>query len=55
MLEVTEPVQVELFGHPATIEALVMGELLRLGAAVLTSTDLLWDAASGELRPYLGT
>jgi hypothetical protein len=24
--EVTEPVQVELFGRPATIEALVMGE-----------------------------
>jgi hypothetical protein len=53
--EVTEPVQVELFGRPATIEALVMGEQVRLGATVLTSTDLRWDAASGELLPYLGT
>jgi hypothetical protein len=53
--EVTGPVQVELFGRPATIEALVMGEQVRLGATVLTSTDLRWDAVSGELCPYLGT
>jgi hypothetical protein len=53
--EVTESVQVELCGRPATIEALVMGEQVRLGATVRTSTDLRWDAISGELRPYLGT
>lgn len=52
---VTEPVQVKLFGRPATIEALVMGEQVRLGTTVLTSTDLRWDAASGEFRPNVGS
>ena len=36
--EVTEPVQVELFGRPATIEVRVMGEQVRLGATMLTSS-----------------
>jgi len=31
------------------------GEQGRLGATVLISTDLRWDATRGEFRPYLGT
>ena len=53
--EVTELVQVEVFGRTATIEALVMGKQVSLGATVLTSTDLRWDATRGAFRPYLGT
>jgi hypothetical protein len=35
--------------------ALRRGEQGRLGATVLISTDLCWDAPPGAFRPYLGT
>jgi len=52
---VTEGITLELFGRPAHIQGLVMGERLHLSASVLGQIDLRYDEASGELRPNVGT
>jgi hypothetical protein len=53
--EVAEFLSVELWGRPASMDALVMGEELRLGFTLLGQTDLRFDDKSGLIVPHVGT
>jgi predicted aspartyl protease len=53
--EVTEPFYVELFHRSTSVEALVMGEHVLLGATVLENLDLIVDCARQRLVPNVGT
>lgn len=53
--DVAEFLSVRLWGRPASMDALVMGEELRLGFTLLGQTDLRYDDKSGLIVPHVGT
>jgi predicted aspartyl protease len=53
--EMSEPVAVELLRRQISINALILGQSILLGALVLEGLDLAVDCARGTLMPHLGT
>jgi predicted aspartyl protease len=53
--EMSEPVTIELLRRQISINALIMGETILLGALVLEGLDRAVDCARGQLMPDLGT
>jgi len=53
--EMSEPVTVELLRRQISINAIILGETILLGALVLEGLDLAVDCARGRLMPNLGT
>ena len=53
--EMSEPVTIELFQRQISINAIILGETILLGALVLEGLDLAVDCARGRLMPNLGT
>jgi clan AA aspartic protease len=53
--EMSEPVTIELFQRQLSINAIILGETILLGALVLEGLDLAVDCARGKLMPNLGT
>jgi len=53
--EMSEPVTIELFQRQLSINAIILGETILLGALILEGLDLAVDCARGRLMPNLGT
>jgi clan AA aspartic protease len=53
--EMSEPVTIELMRRQISINALILGQTILLGALVLEGLDLAVDCARGTLMPNLGT
>ena len=51
MVDVTEPLVVELLGRDTLEEALVLGDEVLIGQTVLEKLDLLADCANNQLIP----
>ena len=53
--EMTEPVTIEILHRQISINALIMGDTVLIGAQALEGLDLAVDCARGKLMPNLGT
>jgi clan AA aspartic protease len=53
--EMTEPVTIEILHRQISINALIMGDTVLIGALALEALDLAVDCARGKLMPNLGT
>jgi clan AA aspartic protease len=53
--EMTEPVTIEILHRQISINALIMGDTVLIGALALEGLDLAVDCARGKLMPNLGT
>ena len=53
--EMTEPVTIEILHRQISINALIMGDTVLIGALALEGLDLAVDCARGTLLPNLGT
>jgi clan AA aspartic protease len=53
--EMSEPVSIELLRRQISINAIILGETVLIGALVLEGLDLAVDCARGRLMPNLGT
>src|SRR5262249_26293228 len=53
--ETTEPVTIEILHRQISINALILGDTVLIGALALEGLDLAVDCARGKLLPNLGT
>jgi clan AA aspartic protease len=53
--EMTEPVTIEILRRQISVNALIMGDTVLIGALALEGLDLAVDCAKGKLMPNLGT
>jgi clan AA aspartic protease len=53
--EMTEPVTIEILRRQISINALIMGDTVLIGALALEGLDLAVDCTRGKLMPNLGT